>query len=358
MPAILAVALSSLLATDRAAAAQPDRPVVAFVARDGDPRADEMWLALEAHLNGIQISLRQVAPAPNDDLTEAARAEVASGRATAAVWISEAADVFFFEEAPFPDDPEAVPIPDAEEGWPSRCALVGSLIVPRAERLVPRPPENRPAGTTAAPARQEPEPDPGAGPKAPAPAQPVAAQAPARRGIGLSLTPRVGLAVPSSRLAPFVIVGFNVDVALPPLERRFSLALDATCTRPSREGTVRDEAVAGGKIDYRIRVMEIKWALDVMWRFYDSGRRFVAFLGCGPILQLVAARERTSLSGGDSTLRTLAAGGEVTVALEWRLGLGGVLLDVRYAYTHLDADLVGDSNAGNATAALGYRFEI
>jgi len=340
--AMLAAVTSSFLSGRRAEAAEPERPVVAFVARGGDPRADEMWLAVEAHLNGIPVSVRRVTPEPDADLAATAREEVASGRVAAAVWISETGDVFFFEEAPFPDDPEAVPIPDAEEGWPSRCALVGSLIVPRAEGLLPRAPEALATDSEAVPARKEPAPEP----------QPV------RRTIGLSLTPRVGLAVPTSRLDPFVVVGLNIDIALPPLERRLSLALDATYTRPSREGTVRDEAVAGGKVDYQIRATEIKWALDVMWRIYDSGRHFAAFVGCGPIAQLVVARERTSLDDGDNTVRTLDVGGEIAVAVEWRIGLGGVVLDLRYAYTHLEADLLGDTNAGNATAALGYRFEL
>jgi hypothetical protein len=350
IPAILATALSSPLATPCADAAEPDRPVVAFVAREGDPRADAMWLAVEAHLNGIAVSVRRVAPEPDTDLAAAAREEVSSGRAAAAFWISETADVFFFEESPFPDGPEAVPIPAAEEGWPSRCALVGSLIVPRADGLVPRPPEDH------KPAR---EPQPAVEPPAPAPAQPpTRSPAPVRRTLGLSLTPRVGLAVPTSQLDPFVIAGLNVDFALPPLERRFSLALDTTYTSPSRTGTVRDEAVAGGKVDFEIRAIEIKWALDFVWRFYDSGRRFAAFLGVGPIAQLVIARERTSLAGGDSTVRALGAGGEIAVAFEWRLGVGGVVADVRYAYSPLAADLLGDTNAGNATAALGYRFEL
>ena len=38
--------------------------------------------------------------------------------------------------------------------------------------------------------------------------------------------------------------------------------------------------------------------------------------------------------------------------------VGDVVIDARYAYSRLDTELLGDTNAGNATAALGYRFEL
>ncbi|MCK9461101.1 MAG: hypothetical protein M0R80_15820 [Proteobacteria bacterium] len=334
--AILAIAISTAGPTP-APAAEPDRPTVVFFSRTGDPRADAMWLAVSAHLTGIPASVRRQAIGEGADPAAAAKAELASGRAAAAIWISDTADLFYFATAPPPDAPAPEPIPEGSEGWSSRCALVGSLIVPRVEALAARQPEPAP--------RSEAE------PPEPAPQE-------SERGAVLSVTPRVGIAIPTSHLRPFIVIGFGIDVALPPFERSFSLALDATYTRPSREGTVRDPAVGAAEIDYEVRATELKWALDVVWRFYDSGARFAAFVGCGPILQLVVARERTSLGGGDNTIRVLAPGGEVAFVFEWRLGVGGVVLDTRYALAPLDAELLGRTNGGNATAALGYRFEL
>ena len=331
-------------------AAEPDLPVVVFVANTDDPRADAMWLALEAHLNGIPVSVRRMAPEPGVDLAGTARDELAEGRAAAAIWIAENPDAFFYAAAPFSDPPAAEPIPETGEGWPSRCALVGSLIVPRAEALSTAQPTTAVPAAAAAPPQADDQAKKTEPPPEPAPK--------ARRGVGLSLSLRAGLAVPTSRLDPFVIAGVNVDVALPPLDRQFSLALDATYTSPHHEGTVRDRTAPYREIEFDIRAFEIKWALDVMWRFYDTGKRFAAFVGGGPIAQLVIARERTSFDTGDNSVRTLAAGGEIALVLELRIGLGGIVLDARYAYTPLDADLVGETNAGNATAALGYRFEL
>ena len=174
-------------------------------------------------------------------------------------------------------------------------------------------------------------------------------------GWKLGLAPRVGLDIPTSKLKPFVVAGLELDVFLPVLDNKLVMALDASFTYPRYEGSGNDLQV-GGDYEYEIKVLEIKSALDVIYRFLDDTHRFIPFLGAGFAFQYLRTLETSSFEPGENVEHGPSFGFEVLGGLDFRLGPGYLLLDTRFVFTNMDYQLTRDSNAGNVTMGLGYRF--
>jgi opacity protein-like surface antigen len=171
------------------------------------------------------------------------------------------------------------------------------------------------------------------------------------------LAPRVGLDLPTSKLKPFVVAALEFDVFLPVLDNRLVLALDFSFTYPREEGSGTDPRIPGGTYDWETKVLELKWALDVIWRFFDDTRPLTPFVGLGPAVQYLRTAQTTSIDGaGENTERSAEFGFEILGGLDWRLGPGYLFGDVRFVLTDLDHRFTGDTNAGNVTICAGYRF--
>lgn len=175
------------------------------------------------------------------------------------------------------------------------------------------------------------------------------------QGWGFGVAPRVGLDIPTSKLGLFVVPAIEFDLFLPVLSRRLVVALDTSFTWPRQDGSGNDPRV-GGDYDYDIDVLELKFALDAIFRFFDETHRFVPFAGLGPAMQYLRSKQTTSLDKGENTEHNVEFGFEVLGGVDFKLGPGYVVGDVRFVYTDLDHKLTGDTNAGNVTIAVGYRF--
>jgi hypothetical protein len=353
--AVLAVAIAASIFAG-AALGEAAHANVVFVARRGDPRGQALWLAVEAHLSGMPIALELREIDGGGDLADAGRAARTSRDAAAAIWLSDGADTVVFESAEPGAQAEIIPVPAPGESWAARCAMTGTLIVQRVERLAAVSPPPRPErASIEAPAAQADQPVPAQAPPGFAPAEAAAPLPAPARASHAAIAMRLGIAVPISALSPFLLVGLDIEAVLPLGARRVSLALDTAYTRPSREG--RASAGALTDLGYELTVHEVKWSLDAVWRFYDSGGRFAAYLAGGPLVQLLAARERTSL-GDTSSVRGPGFGGAAAVGAILRMGPGGAVLEARYAYSRNDVRMIGNAGGGEAGAAAGYRFEF
>jgi opacity protein-like surface antigen len=176
-------------------------------------------------------------------------------------------------------------------------------------------------------------------------------------GWRFGLAPRVGLDIPTSKLGPFVSAALEFDVFLPVLDNRLVLALDFSFTYPREEGSGQDPRVPGGSYDWETKVLEFKWAIDVIWRFLDDTHALTPFVGLGPAVQYLRTAQTTSIDGaGENTEKSAEFGFEVLGGLDWKLGIGYLFGDVRFAFTDLDHRFTGDTNAGNVTICAGYRF--
>jgi hypothetical protein len=182
----------------------------------------------------------------------------------------------------------------------------------------------------------------------------VVSTLPADAGWTFGFSPRLGATIPTSKLGLMVVGGVEIDYALPVLGRQLVLALDLSLTRPSHEGTVNDPRV-GGMQSYTINETELKVGLDLLFRFFPPGHTLIPYAGIGPVLHMLRSTETTSFAPGENTAQNTELGFELMGGVDWRLGPGYLVGDVRAVYTDLDHLLTGDSNAGNITVAAGWR---
>jgi hypothetical protein len=170
------------------------------------------------------------------------------------------------------------------------------------------------------------------------------------------VAPRVGLDIPTSKLGPFVVAALEFDVFLPVLDNRLVLALDFSFTYPREEGSGIDERT-GGDYDWETKVLELKWALDAIWRFFEQDRTLIPFAGVGFALQYLRTAQTTSIPDtGENTESNAKPGFEILGGLDWKLGIGYLFGDVRFVFSKLDHHFTGETNAGNVTICVGYRF--
>jgi hypothetical protein len=169
------------------------------------------------------------------------------------------------------------------------------------------------------------------------------------------VAPRVGLDIPTSALNPFLALGLEFDVWLPVLDNRLMLAADFAFTYPREDGSGNDPRL-GGAYDYETKVLVLKWAIDASWRFFPPDRTLIPFAGLGFVVQYLRTAQTMSTETGTNTERNGAPGFEIFGGLDWKLGIGYLFGDVRFAYTDLDHRFTGDINAGNVTICVGYRF--
>jgi opacity protein-like surface antigen len=171
----------------------------------------------------------------------------------------------------------------------------------------------------------------------------------------VGVAPRIGLAVPTSKLGATAVGGLELDVALPVAEHRLVLALGGSLTRPSHSGDVADPRVPAGST-YTIKETELALALALDYRFAPAGKSLVPWIGVGPLLHLLRTTETTSIAPGDNTAQSTAFGFELAAGLDVKAGPGFLAGDLRYDYSKLDHYLTGTSSAGKVMIDAGYRL--
>lgn len=169
------------------------------------------------------------------------------------------------------------------------------------------------------------------------------------------IAPRLAVTVPTSKLGAMVVGGLEIDFALPVAERRLIVALDVTMTRPSYDGSGSDPRV-GGAYEYTVKETEVKIGLDAIFRIFTADKKFVPYVGAGPLIHLLRTTETTSFTPDANMEESTKLGFEVLVGADYRVGPGMLLGELRVVYSDLDHLFTGDSNAGNLMIGVGYRF--
>ena len=172
----------------------------------------------------------------------------------------------------------------------------------------------------------------------------------------VAVAPRFGVTVPTSKLGPMVVGGVELDIALPVANHQLVLAFDAALTRPGHDGSVMDARIPDGMATYSIHQLEMVAGVMVSYRLFASGHRVVPWFGAGPILHLLETTETTSLAPGDNSATATKLGGQIAGGVDYRVGPGFLVGDLRLVYSQLDNLLTGSVNAGNLALAAGYRF--
>ena len=171
----------------------------------------------------------------------------------------------------------------------------------------------------------------------------------------IGLAPRIGLAVPTSKLSPFVSLGLEIGYRLPAMEKRLSVLLDVAYTKPSHDETLNDPRV-GGDANFEIDESEFKVGLGGSFRLFTDEKALVPWAGVAAVMQRLSSTETNALAPGENTSTDTRFGGELSAGADYRLGPGYALGEARMVLTDLDDLITGNSNAGNVNLSLGYRL--
>lgn len=172
----------------------------------------------------------------------------------------------------------------------------------------------------------------------------------------VGISPRIGVAIPTSKLRAFVIGGVQIDYVPTFASHRVMLGLDLSLTRPGYDGTVMDPRIPGGTGTYAVHETEGLVGITAAYRFASARSSVVPWLGAGPVLHLLRTSETTSLAPGSNTASSTELGVEAVGGADVRLGPGFLVADARYVYSRLAHALTGSTNAGDVSLELGYRL--
>lgn len=170
-----------------------------------------------------------------------------------------------------------------------------------------------------------------------------------------AVAPRIGLAVPTSKLSPFVAMGLELGYRLPAVDKRISVLVDVAYTRPSHGETANDPRV-GGDADFETTESEIKLGLGGSFRVFTDDHTLVPWVGASAVMQRLTSTQTNDLAPGENTSEDTRFGGELFAGADYRLGPGYALGEARLVLTDLDDLITGNSNAGNVNLSLGYRL--
>lgn len=184
---------------------------------------------------------------------------------------------------------------------------------------------------------------------------PVQADLEPQAAWSFGIAPRLAMTVPTSRLNAMIVGGLELAAVLPVADRRLVLALDFTITRPSYDSSGTDQRV-NGVYTYTVHEREIKIGLDAIFRFFNSTKKLVPYVGAGPVIHLLKTTESASFAPSENMEQSTKLGFEIVGGADYRVGPGMLLAELRVLYSDLDHLFTGDTNAGSVMIGLGYRF--
>lgn len=170
----------------------------------------------------------------------------------------------------------------------------------------------------------------------------------------VGIEPRLGFALPTSKLGANVGGGLEVDVAVA-MQGKLVVGVDASLTQPSYSSTAMDSRIPGGMATYDIHQTELLVGATIQYRIPASAK-LVPRVGLGPALHMLKTNETNNIAPGNNTAQQTKLGLEALAGVDYKAGPGYVAGDLRLIYSGLDTPLTGSSNAGNIGLAVGYRI--
>ncbi len=216
-----------------------------------------------------------------------------------------------------------------------------------------QPTPAQPAPAQPAPAQPAPVADPNPTASMSTSVSPTATPEPAKVW-RFAVEPRLGFIVPTAKLGPMVIGGIELDVPVA-MDHRLLIGLDLSLTRPSHDGSVMDPRLSA-PAEYTIKETELVIALLVSYRLASHDHPLVPWVGVGPMAHLLRSTESTTIAPGDNTAVSTEIGLELAGGIDYRIGPGFIVGDLRIVYSKLDHEITGNTNAGKISLAAGYRL--
>lgn len=181
--------------------------------------------------------------------------------------------------------------------------------------------------------------------------EPITLPAPA--GVGVEIALKVGGAVPLAKLGPSLSAALEGAYALPVLDKKLRVGIEARYQQPGTAGTLTDPAVQGGApFAYTFESHFVALALPLSYR-YDGGAWAISG-GVAPALYLVHVIDTAFALANEETDTRIGA--EAFGAFDYKLGPGAVTAEVRYNFVTWEFRSTGSAHAGAITASAGYRY--
>ncbi len=186
------------------------------------------------------------------------------------------------------------------------------------------------------------------------------------RSAWVSVGARAGLYVPGivNRMDPHVVVGLDVAVLLPFLERRFGVQLEVGWAPPGAgvPATADPRLGAPGSMSSWTASMttdELFVGGGLIFRFLPPGDVFVPYLGVGGrvyFLRTVVWGVGAGEPFGENTEVSAQGGISATLGGELRLGPGALVIEAGFGWSDLPHTTTGATSTSAISAQLGYRF--
>src|SRR5262245_12739564 len=161
---------------------------------------------------------------------------------------------------------------------------------------------------------------------------------------------------PFSELGTHIAVGIELGYRLPMWAQRLEIMLGVGYTPPSNAFS---EDRTDAEYDAKARAKQLYFSLGPRFRVMERASPWNITIALGPRLYLMEATSTGSRGNNDfATFKEQDTKFGFFVALggEYTLGPGALFLDLDFGYAKLPKEIMGDANAGNITATLGYRF--
>jgi len=176
--------------------------------------------------------------------------------------------------------------------------------------------------------------------------------------LGLTAAPKLGVTIPSSKLATTYLAGLEATYDVRPLRDLFGLwrgasvagCLEFDYLAPGYAG--RSTTPAVGDYTYTLQQRLMIVLVEALVRYPVFGIEPYGGLGYGWYM----LRARMDAFGQTNTESQVRSGMQVRGGVGYRLGLGDVFGELRYHYAGLAFRTTGASNAGGFTLGAGYRF--
>ncbi len=179
------------------------------------------------------------------------------------------------------------------------------------------------------------------------------------------VAPHVGIAVPGlfSDLGSWGIFSLELGV-IPPIDRLnnpLEIAVYGHYTQPSASGGGSDPNLGegGGEYDWEMTQRMLTLDLVAIWRGRDLAANLDPYGLIGPRLNLMETTMSAEGNGAQfgevretNTEFGMVFGGGV----DYRLGPGTLFGELKFGWSNMDQRLTGDSNAGQFSFDVGYRF--
>lgn len=183
----------------------------------------------------------------------------------------------------------------------------------------------------------------------------------------LVAAPHIGVAVPSlfNDLGTWPIFSAELGV-MPPMEEMnnpLEIAVYAHYTQPgsSGQGTDANLGAGGAGADYSWELTQRTLTLDLVgiWRFRNLADKLDPYGLIGPRLSLMETTmtaEGNAAQFGEVRETNTEVGLVLGGGVDYQLGPGTLFGELKFGWTNMDQALTGNTNAGQFTFDVGYRF--